>query len=140
MPNLLKPALLLLLLGLILGFAAACSESDIRSVDPAEVEVSLTSDPASAEAGKPVRLTAQFTGVELASWAKAAFEVRMDGGLKLVDAEKLSTGGFGASYTFPQAGTYDIYVHLYQGDFHLTKKKQLNDGRHSQKSGIGGTA
>jgi hypothetical protein len=125
MPGLLKYVPVTLLLALMLGIVTACSGSNIRSVDPADVEVSLSADPASAPAGKPVALTAQFTGVEPADWAKASFEIRIEGNLKLVDAEKQSSGGFAATYTFPEAGTYDIYVHLYQGDFHLTKKKQL---------------
>lgn len=114
-----------LMLVFLVGVLSACSGSDIRSVDPADVEVGLKSDPSPAKASQPVTLTATFGGVEPAEWAKAVLEIRVDGSMKLVDAPKTPEGGYAAKFTFPKAGTYDIYVHLYQGDFHVTKLKKL---------------
>ncbi|MOA16940.1 hypothetical protein D3C78_1371730 [compost metagenome] len=54
-----------------------------------------------------------------------AFEVRVDGEPVYIDAESSGGNAFSGKYTFPKEGEYDVFLHLYTEDIHVTKKKQV---------------
>ncbi len=37
----------------------------------------------------------------------------------------VGTNTFAADYTFAEAGSYELFFHLYADDLHVTKKQQL---------------
>jgi hypothetical protein len=117
----------ILLLSCLVMVAAACSSGN-QGQDPASVKVELSTEPASAVAAKPVTLTAHITGLVKENDANVQFDIRSENKNELPDLVTAgSTGGgsYAAAKTFDKPGTYTIYIHLYQGDLHVTKKKQL---------------
>ncbi|MBP1989524.1 FixH family protein [Paenibacillus eucommiae] len=116
---------LLLAALLIIGLLTACS-SEPAPIDPSAIEVSLSTVPAPAVSGKPVELKADFTGAEFADSTQVTFDIRVDDKPKMVDAENKGNGVFMGTYTFEKAGLYEVYLHLYVDDLHITKKKQVD--------------
>ena len=96
------------------------------SIDPASVDVVLTTNPEQAIAGDSVELHAILAGVGETEEIDVSFEIRLDRKPSLVDAAYGADGAFTAAFTFPQQGSYDVYIHMYIGDLHITKKKQVH--------------
>lgn len=114
-----------ILIGLIWTFLGGCSTSATAPIDPAALEATLTTEPASPTAGTPIKLRAAFTGAELSKSSGMTFEIRVGDNQALVEAEKGGSHTFDGVYTFSKSGTYEVYLHLYTEDIHLTKKKQV---------------
>lgn len=108
---------------ILFGVLTACS-SEPR-IDYEAVEVSLATEPESAVAGSPVELRATFTGIALSDEATVDFDIRAGEEPELIDAANEGDGLFTASYTFPEEGIQTVFLHLYDGDIHITKKKWL---------------
>lgn len=111
--------------GLICTFLGACSASTTAPLDPAALEATLTTEPAAPSAGTPIKLSAAFTGAEISKSSELTFEIRVDDKQALVEAEKGGSNTFDGVYTFSKSGTYEVYLHLYTEDIHLTKKQQV---------------
>ncbi|MDQ6419959.1 hypothetical protein RB620_10985 [Paenibacillus sp. LHD-117] len=103
----------------------ACSSTPETSVDPANVDVSVTTNPSPAQPNSKVRLSGQFTGIELNKSATVSFEIRKGDKSEFIDAVYEGDNIFEADYTFTQSGINEVFVHLYTGDLHVTKKKPV---------------
>jgi len=104
---------------------AACSAVSPETIDPAAIDATLTTEPANSVAGSPVKLKAEFAGAELSRSSGVTFEIRVDEEPVLLDAEKEGQNTFYGTYTFPKPGTYEVYLHLYTDDIHMTKMKKV---------------
>ncbi|MCU6712011.1 hypothetical protein M6D81_25230 [Paenibacillus sp. J5C_2022] len=113
------------LIVLVLFVMAGCSEQAPAGIDPMDVEASLDTNPDIVMAGEQVELMTSFTGAEFAETAEVQFDIRVDGKVKLVDAAYTGNGQFTGSFTFPKKGIYNVYIHLYEDELHVTKKKLL---------------
>ncbi|SDC54460.1 hypothetical protein SAMN02799630_00050 [Paenibacillus sp. UNCCL117] len=105
----------------------ACSSSN-QGQDPASVKVELTTDPAAPPAAREVALTAQVSGLVKEEGANVQFDIRGENKNALpevVTAEPAGGGAYVYKKTFDKAGVYTIYIHIYQGDLHVTKKKTV---------------
>ncbi|TBL81101.1 FixH family protein [Paenibacillus thalictri] len=115
------------LCGLLLIGCAACSPAP-KGQDPAQVKLELAAEPAPVKTGTPTKLTATITGLENTDAGNVQFEIRRSDNSGLPDTKEASPVGGGrytAEETFDKTGKYSIYIHIYQGDLHITKKKEL---------------
>jgi len=113
--------------GLLLMTLAACTSSP-QGQDPAKVKVELATEPAAVQVGQEVKLIAKITGLEKEEGASVQFDIRKSDNSILPDTKDASSTGEGqysAAKTFDKPGAYSIYIHLYQGELHITKKKEL---------------
>jgi hypothetical protein len=108
---------------MIIAAMTACSSGE--SIDPARVEAELATDPAPARTGEPATLKATFTGAKFPEEVYVYFEVRTGDRPVFFDAVREGENTFTGSMTFEQAGTFDVYLHLYVEDLHITKKQQV---------------
>lgn len=122
-----KKLAVLICISLTLCLLAACSNSAPQGQDPAAVKIELASDPNPAAAKQKVNIVAKVTGLIKQEGAKVSFDIRKekDSLPDLIDAVSDGKGNFTAEKTFDQPGTYTVYIHLYQEELHITKKKQL---------------
>lgn len=102
-----------------------CSAIGGSTLDYSQVDVALSSDPASVQSEHAATLIASFTGVPELDDTEVTFDIRVKGKSKIVDAKHEGNSVFKASFTFPTAGTYYVYIHLYQNGEHITKLKRL---------------
>ena len=115
----------LLLLGTLCLWLSGCGGSAPPiEIDPSLVEGTLTTDPSPPVAGEPAQLRVQFSGAELTDQADVAVEIRAAGRPTLVDAE-FDNGAFVGTHTFANAGTFEVYLHLYVDDLHIAKKTEV---------------
>jgi len=118
-------AMKLLLLGTLCLWLSGCGGSAPPiEIDPSLVEGTLTTDPSPPVAGEPAQLRVQFSGAELTDQADVAVEIRAAGRPTLVDAE-FDNGAFVGTHTFANAGTFEVYLHLYVDDLHIAKKTEV---------------
>ncbi|BBH20183.1 hypothetical protein Back11_15280 [Paenibacillus baekrokdamisoli] len=111
---------------LLIGLLTACSSEPAAPINPEAIEVSLSTEPVPAVAGNLLELRAKFTGAEFSKSTQVTFDIRLDGKPKLIEGQNEGNGAFTGNFTFPQAGQYDVYLHLYVDDLHMTKKKQVD--------------
>ncbi|WP_159887913.1 FixH family protein [Paenibacillus puerhi] len=105
----------------------ACSSGE-QGQDPASVKVEMTTEPAAPVAASEVDLIAKLTGLVKADGAKVQFDIRSENKNALPDvvtAESQGNGAYSVKKTFDKPGVYTIYIHVYQGDLHITKKKEV---------------
>jgi len=110
----------------VLAVLAACAGAQgakpgTANIDPASVSATVTTEPDPARAGTPVQLVADISGVPAGDDTTVQFEIRTEGKAHLIDAAAESGGRYRAEYTFPQAGTFHVYLHVYHLDLHITK-------------------
>ncbi|MDO3675461.1 hypothetical protein [Paenibacillus ehimensis] len=119
-----KRMLTVLLSLLLAAVMTACSSE--RPVDPAEVEVTLTTEPSPPKANAVTKFTATLGGVPESTKATLSFDIRKSehDTLSYLNA-KQEGNAFTADKELKEPGTYTVYVHLYIGDLHITKKKQI---------------
>lgn len=123
-----KQKVAVVLLGLILGsfLLAGCSDSNYEEpVDLTDVETELKTVPETIKAGETVELQASFTGIDVSDYAMVTFDFRIGEEPILVDVESHQDGVFSGNFEFPEQGTYDVYVHLFDGAIHIVKKKTV---------------
>ncbi|HEY8529530.1 MAG TPA: hypothetical protein VIL22_07595 [Paenibacillaceae bacterium] len=121
------PAVLALAALVVLAACAGAkgSQPGTANIDPASVSTTVTTQPEPARAGAPVELIAEIAGVPAGDDTVVQFEIRTEGKANLIDAEADSDGRYRAEYTFPQAGTFHVYLHVYYLDLHITKLAKI---------------
>ncbi|WP_282936303.1 hypothetical protein [Paenibacillus sp. RC67] len=113
--------------GLLLLSVTGCS-SPQQGQDPAKVKVELASEPANVQVGQKVKLIANISGLAEEEGANVQIDIRKSDNSILPDtkdASSIGKGQYSVEKTFEKSGAYSIYIHLYQGDLHITKKKEL---------------
>ncbi|QHW35416.1 hypothetical protein GZH47_31435 (plasmid) [Paenibacillus rhizovicinus] len=104
------------------------STKETAGQDPAAIKVTLSTNPSPAVIGEKIQLSAKITGLNDTDGAQVQFDLRTSD-LKalpaLVNATLGDNGEYTADHVFKEAGTYKVYVHLYQDDLHMTKKSEL---------------
>ncbi|MGE6227084.1 FixH family protein [Paenibacillus chitinolyticus] len=117
------------LLAVLLVFAVTACSSELKGQDPAKVKVDLVTEPSPVKTGEKAVVTAKISGLTTQEGARVQLDVRLadNSGLpELLDAKSSGDGNYSIEKTFDQPGKYAIYVHLYQGVLHITKKKVLD--------------
>lgn len=122
--NKLRTGAMLLAVMLMIGLAG-CSASPQASVDPVGVDVTVATNPSPASINEEVKLTGQFAGIDLDKSATVSFEIRSGDQSEFVDAVYIGDNTFESPYTFTRSGINEVFVHLYSGDLHVTKKKPV---------------
>lgn len=116
---------------LLIAFAvlAACSgqspSESSGTIDPTAVEAELTTDPETPGANQEVTLAVRLTGAEFPESTTVNIDVRQDQVPIIIKTQREDNDVFTGTYTFPEAGVYDVYLHLYIRELHLIKKKQV---------------
>jgi hypothetical protein len=107
----------------LLSLLTGCTNTGMsnEAIDPEAVELMLNKNPEIVIAGNEVELQAKFNGITLTDEASVTFDFRTDEKPKLVEAT-FEDDVFSGKFTFPEKGIQTVYVHLYTGDLHLTKK------------------
>ncbi|MFS0725987.1 hypothetical protein [Paenibacillus sp. 1P07SE] len=116
----------ILLLSLICIALSGCGGEPAVPIDPAAVEASLSTEPAVPVAEAPVTMRATFSGAEITDKADVTLDIRLDDKPMLVNTTYDGEGGFTAGYNFEEPGSYEVFIHLYVDDLHLTKKAQVD--------------
>ncbi|MFC4601303.1 hypothetical protein [Cohnella hongkongensis] len=126
-----KSGWLILVVLAALGLTA-CSSSQPGEQDPRDVQVELATNPAEAKAGDEVKLIATVTGLVDEQNTIVQFEIRKadhSGLPELVeDVDREGDGKYSAGFKFMESTTYDVYIHIYKGELHITKKKPVEVG------------
>lgn len=118
-----------LLLCVVLTVLTGCSNSTGQGgTDPKAVKAELTTEPAQAAVGKSTLMGVNITGLN----DEIGVEVQLSiinndnkGVPASVIAESAGEGRYEAEYTFEEAAEYNVYIHIYKGDLHVTKKKTV---------------
>ncbi|MEX2462495.1 MAG: FixH family protein [Paenibacillaceae bacterium] len=122
-----KKVLCRLMMGIfLLAILSACSAKP-QGQDPSSVKVELVTDPSPAQSTQKVKITAQISGLNKRG-VLVQFDIQKADKSDLVDVLNAHSGEEGSYYvekTFDEPGTYNVYIHLLQGEMHLTKKRQL---------------
>ncbi|MGG3280947.1 hypothetical protein [Paenibacillus solani] len=84
-------------------------------VDLGTVEVETSTNSQIVEVGTQVELQALFTGILVSNNDKP----------NLLDAFNRGEGKFIGIFTFPDTGLQADFIHLYEDDNHIIKKKQV---------------
>ncbi|RXZ80625.1 hypothetical protein EBB07_17870 [Paenibacillaceae bacterium] len=114
----------ILAVSLLVAVLAGCSAEPAAVIDPEAIAASLSTSPAPASAGEAVELTVNVTGAEGAA-TEVTIDVRVDEEPKLIATKSMGDNSYAGAFTFPKAGNYDVFLHLYVDDLHLTKKTQV---------------
>lgn len=114
---------LVLVLSLI-GTMMACSSEE--PVDLEAVQAEMTTNPETVIAGSEADMKVTVTGMKVSDTARATFDVRIGDEPVIMDAIHEGDGVFSGAFTFPGKGVYTVYIHLYEDDIHITKKKQVD--------------
>lgn len=116
-----------LMTGIFLMMILAACSSNPQGQDPSSVKVELVTAPSPVQAAQKVKMIAQISGL-INKEAEVQFDIRKadNSGLpELLNAQSDGSGHYFVEKTFDQPGSYTVYIHLAQGELHLTKKKQL---------------
>ncbi|WP_409340598.1 hypothetical protein [Paenibacillus sp. MBLB4367] len=117
-----------LLCSLLLLTLSACSNgAESQGQDPSKVMVEMVTEPTPILAKQQAKITVQVTGLIKQEGAKVQLDIRKTSNSlpDLISAEPDGKGGFTVEKTFDKQGTYTVYVHVYRGELHITKKKQF---------------
>ncbi len=118
----------LILVVLAAWCVSGCSSSKPGDQDPRDVKVELTTDPAEAKAGTDVKLITTVTGLVDEKNTIVQYEIRKSdhSGLpELLEEVEREGSTYSASFKFAESATYDVYIHIYNGELHITKKKPV---------------
>jgi hypothetical protein len=120
---------LVLILLAAVSLTACSSSSQAGDQDPKDIKVELATEPAQARAGEATKLLATVTGLVNAKDGIVQFEIRKAGNKSLPElieeVEHSGDGLYSASFTFKEPASYDVYIHIYSGELHITKKKPV---------------
>jgi hypothetical protein len=122
-----------LALAALLGLTACAGGgggSPTANIDPAGVDGTLATEPDVVKSGEQVKLIVALSGLPFSEDTRVELEIRYnaDGAVGEVDRLTASREGekaFTATHTFPEAGTYHVYLHIYHLDLHITKLKKI---------------
>ena len=124
-----KSKLMVIVAVTVLSIMTGCtSGTGGQGQDPAAVKIELISEPSPASAKQNTKLIAQITGLETEKDANVQFDVRWEdneGLPEFLETQADGKGRYSADTTFDKPGEYAIYIHLYQGELHITKKRPL---------------
>lgn len=107
---------------------AACSSSRPGDQDPKDVKAELRTDPAEAKAGAEVKLITTVSGLVDEKNTIVQYEIRKadhSGLPELIEQVDREGTTYSAGLTFSESATYDVYIHIYNGELHITKKKPV---------------
>lgn len=119
-------AVILILVWSLAGCGTAAKDGE---VDPKDVTVELASDPTIMKANEAGKLIVQTTGLSDDITPDIQIDIRKPDNKGLPEYVKTTSAGDGqyvTDYTFEAPGSYTIYLHVMQGDLHITKKKKLD--------------
>jgi len=117
---------IILMLALLLTGCGSTGGS--QGQNPADVKIELTSEPNPVQSGQNAKLAVQITGLLTEEGAEVQFDVRKannDGLPEFLTAVAEGNGRYAVDTILKDPGEYSIYVHLYQEELHITKKKML---------------
>ncbi|MCQ6562381.1 FixH family protein [Paenibacillus mendelii] len=126
-----KSKLLVIVTMAVLSLMTGCTSGtggQGQGQDPAAVKIELISDPSPASAKQNMKLIAQITGLETYKDANVQLDVRRENneGLpEFLETQSDGKGRYSADTIFEKPGNYAIYIHLYQGELHITKQRPL---------------
>ncbi|MFB9274305.1 hypothetical protein [Cohnella cellulosilytica] len=107
---------------------SGCASSKPGDQDPRAVKVELTTDPAAAKAGTDVKLITTVTGLVDEKNTIVQYEIRKadhSGLPELLEEVDREGATYSANFSFAEGATYDVYIHIYNGELHITKKKSV---------------
>ncbi|TVY01988.1 hypothetical protein [Cohnella terricola] len=121
---------LFLVLVLTALIVTGCSSSpQAGDQDPKNIKVELTTEPAPARVGEETKLVATITGLLDEKNTTVQFEIRQSdnkGLPELIEEVDYSgSGHYSANFVFKESVKYDVYIHIYNGELHVTKKKPV---------------
>lgn len=121
---------LLVVISVFLVTLTACASSANKGdQDPKNVKVELSTVPEQVHSGEETNLQVTITGLVDEKNTDVQFEIRNSDNSGLPDliqeVESKGKGKYTAPYVFKNAAKYDVYIHLYNQDIHITKKKPL---------------
>lgn len=104
--------------------------SPAANIDPSKVDGTLATEPDAVKAGEQVKLIATVSGLPVSEETTVELEIRYSvsenvGKADQIPAAREGENAFTATYTFPQPGTYHVYLHIYHLDLHITKLKKI---------------
>jgi len=106
-----------------------CSSTRPGEQNPSDIKVDLKTDPAESRAGADTKLIATVAGLVDEKNTIVQFEIRKsdNSGLPelLEETEREGGGKYSSIYRFPDSASYDVYIHIYNGELHVTKKKPV---------------
>ncbi|MBE1445767.1 FixH family protein [Paenibacillus sp. OAS669] len=123
-----RQSIVAIILGGLLLFNVTGCTSTQQGQDPAKIKVELASEPGAVQVGQKVKLTATVSGLDKVEGANVQIDIRKSDNSILPDtkdATSIGNGQYSVDKIFDKPGAYSIYIHLYQGDLHITKKKEL---------------
>lgn len=109
----------------VMVMLAACSGEP--SIDPMAIQAELTMEPAGASAGENVELLATLSGTAFTyENTDVDFEIRKGGEIMQMPGVFREPGVYYTRVTFPEPGSYEIYIHIYVEDLHVIEKSQVD--------------
>jgi len=103
---------------------AACGSTP--PIDSEAIDVNLTTaEPAIAN--EETTLVAELVGIEFPESTVVQFDVRLNGDIipRVLNSATQGDDVYTATFKFPEPGVYDVYLHIYIEDLHLTKRRQV---------------
>ncbi|WP_127532932.1 hypothetical protein [Paenibacillus kobensis] len=120
---------MIIMLAVIVSACSSSKQDGNGTANEADVKVDFSTNPAVVHTGKSVTLQSVVTGLPTLEGAQFAFDIRKSDWKRLPELinAKLDdkTETFVADTTFTEPGRYYVYLHLYQGELHITKKKEI---------------
>lgn len=123
-----RKIVLIAMFSLLMILLASCSaNSSPESQDPSLIKIDMTTDPSPVIAPQRVQVIAQVSGLIKQEGARIEFDIRKSAKAlpELARAESDGQGRFIMEKSFEEPGTYIVYIHLYQRELHITKKKEI---------------
>jgi len=118
----------LVLCVMLLVLAGCSSSSEQGGTDPRKVEAELTIEPAEPAVGKSTMMGVDITGLNDEKGVEVQLSIINSdnkGVPKSVIAEPAGGGRYEAEFSFEEAAKYNVYIHIYKGELHVTKKKTV---------------
>ncbi|MEI7024200.1 FixH family protein [Paenibacillus sp. y28] len=122
-----KRSLIALVLCGVLAVLPACASTP-QDEDPSNVKVELVTEPAAVKSSQETKIGAKVTGMVKEQGTTVQFDIRksdFSGLPDLVTAESEGKGEYSIKKTFDSPGSYIVYIHVYRGELHITKKKLI---------------
>ncbi|MCR2802759.1 hypothetical protein [Paenibacillus soyae] len=111
---------------IILSACSGATAEPVERLDPLALEAAVQTVPDAPVAGSPVKLSAIFSGGgQLPDSARMEFEIRQEDQSVRVQGENAGNNTFEGIHSFSAPGEFEVYVHLYGGDFHVTKMQKV---------------
>ncbi|WP_166240079.1 hypothetical protein [Paenibacillus turpanensis] len=123
--NMKKGISILVLSIFVLGLSACSGGDSPATIDPSNLEVTLTTKPTPPTAGAETEFLATFSGSKMPDSASLTFEIRSADTSKQFYAKRTEGSAFTGSFQFEAPGTYEVFLHLYDDVNHITKMKKV---------------